>query len=165
MEPTNEILDDYNTPLPSGLLTPQRHNNPRRSVIAESYKRLEYNGSPIPNIIPDEKQHCPGRIEFYKFNIIHPGNKLTKKQINITDPIGHLITRTWSNIRNEYMINLNNLSHITIEITSDEESGVIYETPELLLKIKKGEDIHLVFETIDEARDCQLYLLSILSNI
>ena len=158
MEPTNDILDETMMRHISGLSTPERQSS--SSENNEHYKRVEYNGSPIPNIIlTDNEQHCPGRIAYYTFKIIHPGNKLTRKKINITNPIGHLITKSWSNIQSEYMINIYNMLLITIEITKEDS----YEVPELVFHMKKGEEIRLTFETLDEARDCQLYLYSIMT--
>jgi hypothetical protein len=154
MEPTNDILDELDSIHASGISTPGKQNH-------EHYSRVEYNGSPIPNILfIDSEQHCPGRIAYYTFKIIHPGVKLTKKKINIINPVGHLITKSWSNIQNEYMIDLCNCNIITIEITKDD----IYEIPELVFKMNNGNDIRLTFETTEEARDCQLYMYSIIHN-
>ena len=88
-------------------------------------------------------------------------NELTKKKISIINPIGHIITKTWSNVQQEYMIDLTNVNVINIEITKED----IYEIPELVFRMKKGDDIRLTFETVDEARDCQLYLFSIISSL
>jgi hypothetical protein len=158
MEPTNDILDETMMRQISGVSTPERQLS--SSENNEHYKRVEYNGSPIPNIIlTDREQHCPGRIAYYTFKIINPGNKLTRKKINIIKPIGHLITKSWSNIQSEYMIDMYNILLLTIEITQEDS----YEVPEVVFHMKKGEEIRLTFETIDEARDCQLYLYSIMT--
>jgi len=154
MEPTNEIFVESSSSHLNGISTPDR-----QSTI-DHYQRVEYNKSPLPTIIQAaDELHCPGGIANYSFKIIHPGSRLTKKKINILNPIGHLITQSWSNIKNEYMIDILNCSLITIEVTKDGS----YEMYELIIKMKKGEDLRLMFENIDEARDCQLYLYSIIN--
>ena len=158
MEPTNETKEEIISSPP-----PERDMGRQSSPSdLEHYRRIDYNGSPIPNIILSEDGvHCPGRIAYYTLKVIRPGNKLTKKKISIINPIGHLITKTWSNVQQEYMIDLLNVVLLNIEITKEDS----YQIPELVFRMKKGDDIRLTFETIDEARDCQLYLFSIISSL
>jgi hypothetical protein len=59
------------------------------------------------------------------------------------------------------MIDLTNILVVNVEITKEET----YYIPEIVFRMKKGDDIRLTFETVDEARDCQLYLLSIISSL
>jgi hypothetical protein len=160
MEPTNVNTDVIiSSPLPLRERDIGRQSSPSD---LEHYRRIDYNGSPIPNIILSEDgMHCPGRIAYYTLKIIRPGVKLTKKKISIINPIGHLITKTWSNIQQEYMIDLTNILVVNVEITKEET----YYIPEIVFRMKKGDDIRLTFETVDEARDCQLYLLSIISSL
>lgn len=156
MEPTNELLDDSSNYM-SGVSTPERQ---RFVVPIENYSRVDYNGSPLPPIIQSEdEQHSLVGVADYSFKIIHPGNRLTKKKINITNPVGRLITKSWANIQNEYMFDINFII-ISIEIAKDGD----YELSELVIKIKNAEEIRLIFDTADEARDCQLYLHNIIKN-
>ena len=156
MDPINDIQVESNVSELTGTLTPER----QRRHTTDHYLRMEYNGSPLPNVIQaEDEQHSLVGVADYKLKIISPGNKLTRKKINIENPIGHLITKSWANIQNEYMIDLNYLM-ISIEITKED----VYEFPELVLKMKNDDEIRLKFDTVDEARDCYLYLYSILKK-
>lgn len=90
--------------------------------------------------------HCPGRNARYTLSIKPGGLALLELQ-------------TWSGIYRQYRFWLRNLENTLLEVDSVPEY-----LPYTVLTMRRGSPIKLLFESVEEARECHEYLFTIIGR-
>lgn len=129
-----EPSDDHYDEVPTPPVYPPPASAPTR--------RVQY------NILPSESfgsipgvGHCPGRVARYTLTILSRG-------------LASLEIQTWSGIYRQFRFWLYNFNMCFVEVKTDGE-------PFVVLEMKRGSPIRLMFEELQEAVECHDYLFQV----